>query len=42
MTRRVRTSSRLGRFSFTVQPMAPRQLSMSNAAAFDVLLGSVS
>ena len=41
MARRLRTSSRFGCFSFTVQPMTPRQLSMSNVADFDVLLGSV-
>ena len=41
MVRRLRTSSRLGCFSFTVQPMAPRQLSMSNVADSDVRLGSV-
>ena len=42
MARRLRTFSRLGCFSFTVQPMASRQLSMSNVADSDVLLGSVS
>ena len=41
MARRLRTSSRLDRFSFTVQPMAPRQLSMSSVADSDVLLCSV-
>ena len=38
MNRRLRTSSRLGCFSFTVQPMAARQLSMSNVADSDVPL----
>ena len=42
MARRLRTSLRLGCFSFTVPPMTPRQLSMSNVADSDVLLGSVS
>ena len=41
MARRLRTSSRFGCFSFTVQPMASRQLSMPNVADIDVLLGSV-
>ena len=42
MVRRLVTFSRLGCFSFTVQPVAPRQLFISNVADSDVLLGSVS
>ena len=38
MARRLRTSSRLDRFVLTVQPMAPRQLPMSNVADSDVRL----
>ena len=40
MARRLRTSSRLGCFSLTVQPMVPRQPSMSNVADPDIILGS--